>query len=473
MDRQNIIVKQPYRTVHEYEDAFRARLDYIRLVPITRELHIALQRRAAGTRDKIVLGYNEPYSWAFYENVQTPLQHREPLLDFQRAGVDIVDIQISRLGMRPVFETRTEEPLLWATRGDPVRGKVPETSNVGRMQQYTNTLDAGLRYCRELGMKAFANLGAGNAYQGSPLQGEFSKAHPVWHNGAQMRYDIPEVREHMLAFYREALEIGADGISIDYCRYPHGQANAEVCTAFLRSLRTLADEFSAKRGAKIPISVRFPAKGVARWEWFDYAAWCREGLVDYLCPSNIQARHLNFDIGPYVAAVKGTDAKLCPVVDALEWGLAKPGEFLRRVKNLYTAGADGIYIYQCDAAVHESGITREMVRLCGSTEALDRWFAEEAALTAARSKDIILRPPTYGETYNRYERARIWLEGITPGEVDIRLDGKQVNRFDQPPYWVGTEESESDSLLAGDHMIHVRARDGGGWLEKTFRVRGE
>jgi hypothetical protein len=238
-------------------------------------------------------------------------------------------------------------------------------------------------------------------------------------------------------------------------------------------LRDLADRYGRKLGKHIPISVRFPAQGVRHWEWFDYQAWCREGLIDFLCPSNLQARHLNFEIRSYRNAVRGTAVKLCPVVDALEWGLSWPGEFLERVRSLYRDGADGVNIYQCDAAAFDGNASRDMVRACARTQALDSFFRTEISRGADVSKDIYLKPPHQGKRYNRWERVRFWIDGTVPAEVRVWLDGKAVNRFTAPPYWVGTEGYESDRLMEGSHILRIRVRDGRQWLERTFRIEGE
>lgn len=62
-------------------------------------------------------------------------------------------------------------------------------------------------------------------------------------------------------------------------------------------------------------------------------------------------RHMHFDVKPYAEAVRGMRYKLLPVVDGLSWGLEMPGLFLWRVRQLYEASVDGIYIYQADARV--------------------------------------------------------------------------------------------------------------------------
>ncbi len=469
LDRQHLVLRQR----HTYQGYADASIDYVKLVPLTPELVKQLEAPYQGKHDKTVTGYFEPYSWAFNENVQSTLQHREPLTAYKEAGIDIVDAQIGRFGAKVVYESRLADQLIYSTIGDPIDGKVPHTDNVGQMQQYTNTLDAEVRYCRELGLKCHANFGATNCYPGSPLQGDFSKQHRDWMTGSALRYDVPEVREHTLKLYREALEIGAPGISIDFCRYPDGVDKAETATEFMRSLRKLADEIGKKRGAHVPILVRFPATGVRKWECFDYMTWAREELVDFLCPSTIQGRHNHFDIRPYVEVVKGTRCKLTPVVDGISWGPVMPGPYLWRVKQLYDAGADGIYIYQADDRVVYRPNDRTCVRLLGSSEAVNRWWEHDRQERPKCSKGIYITPPMDRGTYNGYERLRVWLEGIPLGEVQMFLDGKLVSRYDGPPYILGTEEYESDAVIPpGEHNLLIRARDGSGWLEQRFTVKG-
>lgn len=469
MDRQHLVLRQS----HYYTGYVGAHIDYVRLVPLSPELVARLEATFAGQRDKLVAGYFEPYSWAFQENVQQTLHHREPLTAFAEARVDLVDIQVGRFGDKVVYESRETDPLIYGTFGDPIGRVTPQTDNVGYMQQYTNTLDAELRYARELGMVAHANFGGSNCYPGTPLESDFSRQHPEWRRGSCLRYEVPEVREYILRLCREALEIGAPGISIDFCRYPEGIDSAQTCTSFLRELRALTEEFAHQRGVPVPILIRFPATGVRLWEHFDYRTWVAEGLVDYLCPSNIQARHLSFDITPYVEAVRGSRVKLLPVVDGLHWGLPMPGAYLWRVRELYRAGVDGIYVYQADARVLGWPEDRRTIALLGSSEAVERWWQAEQAARPRRSKSITITAPHHLDTYKAYERVRIWTEGIEMGELEVYLDDNLVSRFDGPPYLVGTEEYASDTVIpAGEHVLRVRARDGDGWLEQTFQIKG-
>ena len=470
MDRQHLVLKQ----LHAYTGYTGAQLDYVKLVPLTDELVAGLESRFGDERDKLIAGYWEPYSWAFYDNVQETLQHREPLAAFAEAQVDIVDTQIGRFGAKVVYESRRSDQLLHSTIGDPI-GRVsrPTTDNVGRMQQFTNTLDATLRYTQELGLRAHANFGASNCYPGSPLQGDFSTEHPDWMRGSALRYEVPEVREFVLGLYREALEIGAPGLSLDFCRYPEAIDTAETCTAFMRELRGLADEFSATRGERVPILVRFPAVGVRRCQLFDYKTWAHERLVDYLCPSNIQGRHHHFDIAPYLEAVRGTECKLLPCVDGLSWGLQMPGPYLWRVRQLYRAGVDGLYVYQADARVLGTPGDRRCMRLLGSSQAVDGWWAEEERTRPQRGKGIYITPHNEIQGYHGWERLRVWVEGVPRGKLELHLDGKLVTACDGPPYLLGTEEYGSDKVIPpGEHTLLIRAEDGDGWLEQTFTIRG-
>ncbi len=471
MDRQHLVLEQP----HAYTGPANASIDCVRFVPLTDELLARLRAPFLGKPDKLIAGYWEPYSWAFHSDVRSPAQHREPLSAYPEARIPIVDMQIGRFGMKVVYESRLTDQLIYATRGDPVPGDPsPETDNVGRMQQFTNTLGASLRYARELGFRLHANFGASNCYPGSPLQGDFSKKHPEWMRGSALRYEVPEVRAYALSLYREALEIGAEALSLDFCRYPETIDKVETANTFMQSLRRLAEEFGKRRGKHVPILVRFPGPHVRRWELFDYETWVREGWVDFLCPSNIQGRHLHIDPAPYLAAVRGSKCKLLPCVDGLSWGLIVPGPYLGQVARLYEAGVDGIYVYQADSRVLGPPLDRRTMRLLASSEDVRRWWERHHAMRPRCSKGIYLSRSSHpGPAYHRWERLRLWTEGVALGPMELYLDGKLVTKCDGPPYLLGTEDYASDKVVPpGKHELKVRVKDGTGWLEQRFTIQG-
>jgi hypothetical protein len=471
MDRQNLVLKQP----HRYTGYAPATIDYVKFIPLTPELLDQLNAPFEVDHDKFVASYWEPYSYAFHDKVVDSLWHREYLSAYSEAQVDLIDMQIGRMGMKVVYESRLTDNLYYATRGDPI-GNVehPQTDNVGRMQQFTNTLETSIRHADELGVPLHANFGASNSYPGSPLQGEISKKHPEWLRGSALRYEVPEVREYALSLYREALEIGAKGISLDFCRYPETIDKPETCNLFMKDIRALADEFGKERGTHIPILVRFPAKEVRKSKNFDFVTWVHEGWIDYLCPSNIQGRNQHFDITPYLEAVKGTDVTLLPVVDALGWGPTMPGPFLQRVASLYDAGVPGVYIYQGDARVLGVPMDRRTMRMLGSSDALNAWTKADAQQRATHSKGIYITPPMRVDGHTGWQRLRVWTEGIPLGKVELYLDGKLVSSHDTPPYLLGTEDYRSDKIIpSGEHELRIRAQDGKGWLEQTFTINGK
>jgi len=471
MDRQHLVLKQP----HSYKGYMAAHLDYVKVVPLAPEIVAGLDAQFGEEPDRIVAGYWEPYSWAFSDDVLETLQHRAQLTAFREARIGIVDTQLGRFGMKSVYETRETDQLLYSTIGDPVAGDAqPRTDNVGRMQQFTNTLNATVTYARELGLIAHANFGASNCYPGSPLQGDFSRAHPEWMRGSALRFDVPEVQQYALSLYREALEIGAPGISIDFCRYPETIDAADTANTFLKDLRQLADEFGAQRGRHIPILVRFPGTGVRWAEFFDYTAWLREKWVDYLCPSNIQGRHLHIDPAPYLEAAKGAGGMVLPSVDALEWGLDMPGPFLWRMAQLYAAGVPGIHVYQADGRVLGRPGDRRCMRMLANSRAVRRFWEEDDRTRPRHSKGIYLSRPAHpGEEYNRWERLRVWVEGLPMGPLEMDLGGRRVTQVEGPPYLLGAEDYASDAVIpAGEHELRVRVKDGEGWFEQVFTIKG-
>jgi hypothetical protein len=470
MDRQHLVLDQS----HGYTGYTPSQIDYLKFVPLDEATVEALNLPYVQPVDKTVAGYFEPYSWAFYDDVRETLHHRKWLLPYRNARLQIVDIQIGRFGMKSVYETRLTDQLIYGTIGDPIGDVVqPVTTNVGKMQQYTNTLETELRYAQEMALRPFANFGAANAYNGTPLEGDFAKDHPEWLRGAHLRYEVPEVRAYALGLYREALEIGAPGVSIDFCRYPEAIDTAETCNGFLRELRALTQEFSARRGEPVTILVRFPGTGVRLHELFDYRTWIAEGLVDYLAPSNIQGRHMHIDMSPYLGAVQGTQVKLLPALDGLNWGLAWPGMILQRVARLYEQGAEGLYVYQADARLLGIPEDRRAMALLSSSAAVGVWQAGESALQPRYSKGIYITPPHEFGIYHGWERIRIWTDGIAQGPLEVSLDGNVVGHMEAPPYLLGTEDSASDNVVPpGEHTLTVRAKDGEGSLEQRFQIKG-
>jgi hypothetical protein len=61
------------------------------------------------------------------------------------------------------------------------------------------------------------------------------------------------------------------------------------------------------------------------------------------------------------------------------------------------------------------------------------------------------------------------------GLVEMYLDGKLVSRYNGPPYLLGTEEHASNKVIPANREVEllIRAKDGDGWLEQSFKIHGE
>ena len=469
MDWQNLVIRQPYRTVYEYEDDFHAALDMVRLVPLSQQevQHLEDEWRADAQR-RLVIGYQEPYGWSFTQKIETNLQHREPILAFSEARVDMLDIQFMRGGSCSVAETRVGTQLVVETHGDPVRGEVPHTDNVGRMVQYTNAFESQFKYARQLGIEPRANMGATNCYVGSNFESEFSKQHPDWNEGSALLYEIPEVREYILSLFEEMLEMGARHLSVDWCRYPDALKSKETVTLFLQKLRELSARFWCAEKGTVIVLVRFPARGAPMNEFMDYQTWIAEELADYLVPSQIFNCPLCFEIEEYLEAARGSKTTILPNVEPC---VPMPGLWFDRLLNCYEAGAEGVFIYQCDAPVNRAD-TRRYISLAGSYEALKRWKDRETKEQSRYSKGIYLSEPHNKRAYQPFERLRVWVEGVDGLAVELWVDDRRINSYEGPPYILGSEAPDDDHLIpAGEHVLLVRAQDGEAWLEQEFAIR--
>lgn len=464
MDRQHLVLEQ----ANSYAGFQTGTIDYIKLVPLTEKKVKQLESVHDGEKDKLTAFYWEPYSWAFYYGCWRPLDHREVLKNYKIGDVDLLDAQLGRFGMKSVYESRIVDQLLLSTHGDPIDTiKSPTTDNVGMMQQYTNTLDATIRYGGEYGIPVFANFGISNCYKNTNLQGQFSIDHPEWtRRGSRLRFEVPEVRQFALKAYDECLEIGAENLSVDFCRYPDAFDVPETCNIFLRELRKLADEWEQKRGSKITIMLRFPVLSYKDGYLFDFETWIREGLVDYLVPSALAERFYDFDLTPYLKAAEGSDCKVLPNVG---YPMNYPGLVLMRLRQMYEQGADGMYSYW--GGVSSSPEVLRLMPILSRTEAINRWWEQDQAQREYCSKGIYITIPYGWFKFWKQQRIRVWLEGIPFGAVEMYLDGKLISKYDGPPYTLGTEGHESDILITpGEHNLLIRARDGKGWLEQTFLI---
>jgi hypothetical protein len=198
-------------------------------------------------------------------------------------------------------------------------------------------------------------------------------------------YACREVRDYYFATIEELVEdYDFDGLELDWLRMPlccNPPATAdeiEMMTDWHRQIRELTRRQGKKDGRPYVLGVRIPARlGALRTHGLDVESWARQGLIDYVAPSNFW--QTTWDI-PYdrLRARMGSDVTLYGVVeDAPNWMFAR-GEEVPASYRLLTlsaelmrgnaagklaSGADGVEFFNffCSEAVHKNA-SREGAR---------------------------------------------------------------------------------------------------------------
>ena len=218
--------------------------------------------------------------------------------------------------------------------------------------------------CRHHGIAFLACLRM-NDRHGHSVKAEFWKEHPQWRledfRGG-LDYKHEGVRQKLLAFVEELLaNYDVDGIEFDYMRWCHvfnraeAQQNAPLLTDMTAAARRLLDEAAARRGAgRLRLGVRVPqTMEECRALGFDVAAWVRQGLIDYIVPSDFFHTDINTRVEDFVALTEGTNCQVYPAIHPLigrgnQRNLMTLINYRAAANNFYARGAHGIspYNYQ-------------------------------------------------------------------------------------------------------------------------------
>ena len=176
-------------------------------------------------------------------------------------------------------------------------------------------------------------------------------------------YANAEVREYHLALVRELLErYDMDGLELDWMRFGrhltpgHEAEQAPILTDFVRQVRQLANDWAAKRGHAIRLSVRIPSHpDAAAGLGMDGVEWARQGLVDLLIVSPFFSS-ADFDIPLELWRERlGDAAAKVRVIPAIDNGTAAyPGSprvdldlamYYGWAAGLRSRGADSFYLF--------------------------------------------------------------------------------------------------------------------------------
>lgn len=223
----------------------------------------------------------------------------------QYAGSAVTHLFLNANAMRASFRSRTRDAI-W----DPVEGKEPTDlwpQNAKRLfEAGLDAYEVWIRRCREKGLSPWLSMRMNDVHSvdetGNFMHSTFWRTHAEfwrvphgsaspWVNRA-MNYAHAEVREHHMALVRELLErYDPDGLELDWMRFGYHltpgrePGEAAILTEFVRAARTLANEWSRKRGHTVLIGVRVPAHpDAAAGLGMDGVLWAKEGLVDLIVP---------------------------------------------------------------------------------------------------------------------------------------------------------------------------------------------
>ncbi len=170
-----------------------------------------------------------------------------------------------------------------------------------------------------------------------------------------------EVRDYTFGLIREQIaNYDIDGYEMDFMRFCHyfpvgtERDNAPIMTAFVRRVRTFADETARKRGRPIKLSVRVPyCPQAARDKGLFAVEWAKEGLIDWIVATG---GSLDCEIPLYAWDEELGDARARTVVlpcNDFQANSYPHAPFVQTTRELhygwanamYAAGAKGLYLF--------------------------------------------------------------------------------------------------------------------------------
>ena len=172
-----------------------------------------------------------------------------------------------------------------------------------------------------------------------------------------MDYGHPQVQDYVAAHIKELAEdYDVDGIELDWMRWvkmfshdvPVDQRTS-VLNDFHRRVRAMLEEIGRKKGRKLLLSVRVPATlAECGPHGYDVVTYCREGLVDILCPTDFILNDPHLPVEQFSELTKGTGILLMPTLHApAGWntGWSSTDNLRSLAHSYYAQGADGISVY--------------------------------------------------------------------------------------------------------------------------------
>jgi len=215
-----------------------------------------------------------------------------------------------------------------------------------------------------------------------------------------MDFQHPEVRDHIFKVMEEMATVyDIDGLELDWmrwCRMFSADVSREkrfaIMTEYHRRIRNMLDDAGKPKGKALLLSVRVPSTlGECQSLGFDVPTYVREGLVDFVCPSDFLFVDPHLPVADYARIVRGSKVKLLPSLHAPSGRSAGDAttENLRAIAHSYYAqGADGISLYNY--------YTRRERNFPENYQAMEE--AGDPAVLAAGPREYVFNPIWGGRT---------------------------------------------------------------------------
>ena len=261
-----------------------------------------------------------------------------------------------------------------------------------------------------------------------------AKKHPEWIIlGSANDFAIDGVRKAMLTFTEEVLDnYDVDGIEFDYMRWCHmfkpgeGKKNAHLLTKFTRRARALIDRAAKRKGQKrLQLGVRVPQRLIeCDYLGFDIATWIKEGLVDYVVPSDFFHSDVNMKTDDFVKLAKGTKCRIYPAIHPMismdgpneHYRLMNLTNYRAAAKNYYGFGAHGVSPYN-----YQRGFERRATAHRSSSSQAYMWPAALGWLRELRYPDEVDQRDRHYLFYSIYKKPRLSPTGFS-NDDNIYLD---------------------------------------------------
>ena len=256
----------------------------------------------------------------------------------------------------------------WSSKGiDPVQIFLDETKNRGMETFFTYRIngadnDIPMPKVAKIPMKEEHPDWLIHTHQGNKYVDLFGASVTEDSNG-KWNFAIQGVRDYKLSILKEIAEdYDFDGIDLDFARGcpvlppEHQWESRELLTEFMRSVRSMLQSVSEKRGRPFLLSARIPEDIVGcHFDGIDIETWVSEQLLDIIV---LGVRSYDVDVESFRRMTSGKNIKLYPSLDECHTSdgyYCPPIEVLRGVLcNWFKRGLDGFQAFNFGYASNET-----------------------------------------------------------------------------------------------------------------------